>query len=790
MGHSNRKSAMKIELLRELIAEHEEWLMESILEYAKARGYAQYTSTLREAWRLSISGLSNSLLAAIGKNHPNLELNPDETYISDPIAEFGIIEARRHRERGVSLGMFLGLMKYYRQSYKDLVRHGGFVSRLENHFLNLIERFFDRLEIAFCLEWAESDQSELIEKLQVRNRLMTNEKNRYLTIFESHPHMVLILDKDLKLINLNHAAAKRFQAQEIPGEHYYQPAPEQSTDKDPPQPFAFENTATKALEVLIPSLIDDLQTFIAGGETHQSFEKEIVELDEKRYLNVSFSQVLDVSEKFSGVVVTLEDITTQKQATEELRHAKEAADAANRAKSAFIANMSHELRTPMNAVLGYAQLMQKDSSLQGQQREYLNTISRSGAHLLALINNVLAISRIEVERTTLELVTVDLHTLLRDMEAMFRLKTNAKGLHFEVIEADEFTRYVVADESKLRQVLINLLGNAVKFVEEGSIIMRVAVTTGPQGGMRLVTEVEDTGPGIAPDELGKVFGYFEQTATGKKRQSGSGLGMTISRGFARLMGGDLTVTSREGEGSTFRFEIDVHAGQEDIREKTHAPLVMGLTPGQTVPRVLVVDDDEENRKLLVRLLELAGFKVQEAENGEKAVALFAQWSPQFIWMDMRMPVMDGLEATRRIRTLPGGDQVKIVAFTASVMEEERTSILAARCDDVVHKPYRESLLFEVMAKHLGVNYHYEENSSEIAIESETDMCSLTTLPAGLRDSLTRAVLELDTDRTLAVVEEITRQDAAIGPVLRKLAENLEYERLLTMLEQNDGRSVA
>ena len=784
---------MKIELLRKLISEHEEWLMETILEYAKVRGYAQYTSTLREAWRLSISGLSSALLAAIGKRHPNLELNPDDKYISDPIAEFGIIEARRHRERGVSLGMFLGLMKYYRQSYKDLVRHGGFVYSLENHYLNLIERFFDRLEIAFCIEWAESDQSELIEKLQVRNRLMTNEKNRYLTIFESHPHMVLILDKDLNLINLNHVAARRFQAQETPGEHYYHPAPEQSTAEDllqDAQPLALEDTATKALEALIPSLTDDLQTFIAGEETHRSFEKEIVELNEKQYLNVSFSQVLDVSEKFSGVVGILEDITTQKQVTEELRHAKEAADAANRAKSAFIANMSHELRTPMNAVLGYAQLMQRDLSLHGQQRKYLNTISRSGAHLLALINDVLAISRIEAEQITLEPVTVDLQTLIQDMETMFRLKTNAKGLLFEVIEADEFTRYVVADESKLRQVLINLLGNAVKFVEEGGIVMRVAVTAGPQGGMRLVTEIEDTGPGIAPDELDKVFRYFEQTATGIKSQSGSGLGMAISRNYARLMGGDLTVTSREGEGSTFRFEIDVHAGQEDVREKPHAPLVIGLTPGQTVPRVLVVDDDVENRNLLVKLLELAGFKVQVAENGEKAVALFSQWSPQFIWMDMRMPVMDGLEATRRIRTLPGGDQVKIVAFTAGVMEEERKPILAAGCDDFVSKPYRESLLFEVMAKHLGVKYHYEENPPEIDIESETDICSLTTLPAGLRDALTRAVIELDTDRTLAVVEEITRQDAAIGPVLRKLAENLEYDRLLTMLEQNDGRFVA
>ena len=173
-------------LFCKFIAEHEEWLMDKILAYAHAQGYVKYTATLREAWRLSISGLSGALLTAIREN-TDLELNPDDKFVDDSIAEFGIIEARRHRERGVDLGMFLGFMKYYRQSYKDLVLDSGFDSCLKNNWLNLVERFFDRVEIAFSIEWAESDQSRLIEELQGRNRLMTNEKNRYLTIFESHP---------------------------------------------------------------------------------------------------------------------------------------------------------------------------------------------------------------------------------------------------------------------------------------------------------------------------------------------------------------------------------------------------------------------------------------------------------------------------------------------------------------------------------------------------------------------------------------------------------------------------
>ena len=776
-----------IESFRKLIADHEDWLMEKILGYAKEYGYVKYTSTLREAWRLSISGLSGALLAAIKEDHPQLELGPDDEFVGDPIAEFGIIQARRHRERGVSLGMFLGLMKYYRQSYKDMVRHGGFNPFLENYCLNLIERFFDRLEIAFCIEWAESDQSKLIEDLQVGNRLMTNEKNRYLTIFESHPHIVFILDKDCRLLNLNHAAARRFQAQDTPGAHYYRPALKKDSDgyqiRDPQHPES-ECSHGMALEELMPSLSDDLKSFIAGGDMSLSFEKKVTDQDEAQYYNVTFSQVLDVSEKFSGVVVVIEEITAQKHVTEELRRAKDAADAANRAKSEFLANMSHELRTPLNVILGYSQLMQRAPSLSPGYREYLNTINRSGEHLLGLINDVLEISKIEARRITLDPCTLNLHAMFRDLHAMFKVRTNDKGLSFELSEIRNLPRYVVADESKFRQVLINLLGNAVKFTDKGGIAVRVTTKGETSEKMRLVVEVEDTGPGIAEDELDMVFQSFEQTAAGRKSQGGTGLGMVISRNYARMMGGDITVTSRVGAGSTFRFESELKEGREaDLGEMLPERRVVGLAPGQVVPRVLVVEDKEENRTLLVKLLELTGFKAREAENGEKAVELFEKYSPHFIWMDIRMPVMGGLEATRRIKAAPGGDSVKIAALTASVMEEECESILAAGCDDFVRKPCQESVLFEVMAKHLGVKYLYDEDPEETSTASEADLSSLAALAADMHGELQNAVLELDTARTLEVVARIARQDAALGAGLKKLAENLEYDRLLDLLER-------
>ncbi len=365
----------------------------------------------------------------------------------------------------------------------------------------------------------------------------------------------------------------------------------------------------------------------------------------------------------------------------QLQQAKVDADTANRAKSTFLSTMSHEIRTPMNAVLGYAQLMLRDPSLGKEAKANLQIIGRSGEHLLTLINEVLDMSKIEAGRTTLNPVTFDMGRLLEDLAAMFRMRAGAKGLVFELITDGEIAPYVVADEGKIRQVLINLLGNAVKFTQTGhitlrfSMVRRPASEPGETGQLWLSARVEDTGLGVAPEEQSKLFEPFTQTVRGLHSLEGTGLGLAISRKFARLMGGDITVRSNAGQGSIFQFEIPIEPGGSGITIRSDAPRrVISLRPGTIGPVILVVDDKAENRDWLTKLLMLIGFSVRVADNGEAAIRIWSECQPPLILMDIHMPVMDGLEATRRIKADPRGKQTVIVALTASALDDDRRAI--------------------------------------------------------------------------------------------------------------------
>lgn len=399
---------------------------------------------------------------------------------------------------------------------------------------------------------------------------------------------------------------------------------------------------------------------------------------------------------------------TQRQSIE-LRSAKEAADAANSAKTEFLANTSHELRTPLNAILGFTQLINQDTTLASEHRQHLAIISQSGEHLLTLINDILEMSKIETGKTTLNETNFNLHHLLEALEDMMQLKARSKGLRLS-FECDmSVPQWVRTDASKLRQVLINLLGNAIKFTQKGSVTLRVRTQSRiDASAVSLHFEIQDTGYGIAPDELDRLFQPFSQTTSGIRSCEGTGLGLPITQKSVQLMGGDIHVSSQLGQGSVFAFKIVVSRVRATPATSSQPDFckVTQLAPNQPRYRILVVDDAPTNRLILMRLLGSLGFEMREAENGQDAIAIWQNWQPHLIWMDIRMPIMDGYEATHYIKALPQGHVTTVIALTASAFEEQRQQILSAGCDDFVRKPFRVAEVLEKLAKHLGVRYLY------------------------------------------------------------------------------------
>ncbi|MEG4988642.1 response regulator [Microcoleus sp. BR0-C5] len=409
----------------------------------------------------------------------------------------------------------------------------------------------------------------------------------------------------------------------------------------------------------------------------------------------------------------------------ERKKAEEAAAAASLAKSQFVANMSHELRTPLNAILGFTQVMSRDSLLSHENLENLRIINRSGQHLLELINDVLDLSKIEAGIIGLDERSFDLYQLLDSIEEMFQIKAETKNLQLNFSVESNVPQYIKSDEKKLRVCLINLLGNAMKFTHNGgSIWLRVSVESNQKQPaeseshpnstsvepLLILFEVEDTGIGIATAEIDTLFDAFVQTQAGRKAGDGTGLGLTITKKYVQIMGGDIWVKSVLGEGTSFKFNIRVFAAISSEITVATLQRAIGLEADQPVYRILAVDDNQENRLLLVKMLQPIGFEVREAENGYQAVELWESWQPHLIWLDTRMPVMDGFEAVRQIRAKEKQTHWRtiIIALTASTFEEKKGEILAAGCDDFVRKPFQEQILFDKMACYLGVRYLYQE----------------------------------------------------------------------------------
>jgi signal transduction histidine kinase/DNA-binding NarL/FixJ family response regulator len=505
----------------------------------------------------------------------------------------------------------------------------------------------------------------------------------------------------------------------------------------------------------------------------------------------------------------------------------------NNEKKLFKATASNNLLTQATAKYLQSQVDRfHQISSQQEDRENISIISRSGEYLLALINNVLDLSKIEAGRTTLNSQKFDLYRLLCEVEDMFQLKAEDKHLQLVFDRADSVPQYIATDELKLRQVLINLLNNALKFTDNGGVAVRVSLQeTGEEvevgnravksqmlagnslnscnaiesegEGFTVLTdgfdparscwlnfEVADTGAGIAGGELDNLFEAFVQTQTGRESQEGTGLGLSISRKFVELMGGKMSVVSEVGKGTTFKFDIqaiEVDNAGIDSKKTTRHPIA--LAPNQLSYRILIVDDKPLNRQLLFKILNPLGFELQEASNGQEAVKIWNSWEPHLIWMDMRMPVMDGCEATQQIKSTVKGQATTVIALTASVLEEERAVILSAGCDGFMRKPFREADIFDAMHKHIGVRYIYEDSSPANLLEieckkqAEITAADFTLLPDLLVGNLRQGILNVDMDLIEGSIEQIRLKDEILGGAIANCIYNFEYDKVLNLISQ-------
>ncbi len=604
-------------LFQDLLDDSYEWLTSRVIALAIARGYTSQTSTLRKAWETSIRGLSEAMIALMdaGKIEDGVGLQTASS--EDPSVLFGIEEARRHRERGVDLGTFLGLTKTYRQVFVELADHAGLPAREASGFCRMVANFFDRMEIALCSDWIAEPTPLVGDQMRQQNRNLTNEKNKYLTIFESLQDPVFLVDREGLIDNMNYAASRLFTPDAMPGDSYYG-----------------EIGDRRLLLNLIPE-----ECLKDGGCDH---DRQLETNAGLRWFSIKTQPMLDVSEKFVGTVVIFSDVT-------ELYLAKERAEAAARARSDFLATMSHEIRTPIHGIVGTVELLRL-SKLSSREQAYVEAIAYSSDVLTSMVSDVLDFSRVEAGSLDIERVAFSVGDLLDEVAGLIRPFVRRKPDLQLVIERPNLP-LLTGDAGKLRQILLNLVGNAVKFTERG--VIQLAIERRDEGVDRGIFRftVSDTGVGIPEDKLEDIFRPFIQSDNAVSRRfGGTGLGLAICQRLANHLGGTVGVHSQLGTGSTFFVDLpfDIEVGPASQRDDDEgAP----ATPPARSLKILVVEDNEVNSLVAFNLLTATGHNAEVAATGEEALAAMAQRRFDLVLMDLNLPDVDGFELAQTIRAL-------------------------------------------------------------------------------------------------------------------------------------------